>query len=104
MPLDKGDPATVDDRDGVNEEDEYKQWMLRELTRLKRHAEETAAYERTGRPLHPLPPSRGPDSAGFIAPTHGSADGEGERGFGRGPGRRTPGRSMSVQRWNGGGT
>ena len=44
VPLDKGDPATVDDRDGVNEEEEYENWKLRELRRLQRHAEEQAAY------------------------------------------------------------
>lgn len=39
-PIDKGDPNVVDDRDGINEEEEYEQWRLRELKRIRRQQEE----------------------------------------------------------------
>jgi len=38
--MDKGDPNIVDDRDGINEEEEYEQWRLRELKRIRRQQEE----------------------------------------------------------------
>jgi microfibrillar-associated protein 1 len=44
VPLEKGDPAMVDDKDGVNEEEEFEQWKLRQLQRMRRSAEEEAAY------------------------------------------------------------